>query len=422
MSFVSLGGTEASRPTFFELVAAERLMPSLKAAAVYSLSVFGQHRAWVFKLLEYEDELFAALTAFLDYGSLSDGSSTFAESLYSLRRAPAEGTAATQLAAHEKGESSAMLSSRQKRSALFLAVVLPYLNSKATALFMRHRSQPAALPGLAAFDQQRQQRSPGEPTDAAAQQLSWADRTTGLPTSLHDLRQRLRAHLHTLLNTDSRSRLAWRLKQYLFSAFMQVYPIFYAVQESCKAGLQVAYLVGRTPHDSPPLWLLGQRVVRVSPSERAEAEVHRRQERQQALSDAVSRGNFLQKVFQQAWLRGGYLLADHTRNALIISVFAYKALEWWYTSAEGKLAGQSVLLPPPPPPQPPCHPQGLSLPEDPSDCAICIQQRTNSAIVDISGFAFCYPCIFRYIETNGCCPVTRRPARQDNIRRVFPNT
>lgn len=39
MSFVSLGGTEAARPTFFELVAAERLMPSLKAAAVYSLSV-----------------------------------------------------------------------------------------------------------------------------------------------------------------------------------------------------------------------------------------------------------------------------------------------------------------------------------------------------------------------------------------------
>lgn len=38
MSFVSLGG-DGSRPTFFELVAAERLMPSLKAATVYSLSV-----------------------------------------------------------------------------------------------------------------------------------------------------------------------------------------------------------------------------------------------------------------------------------------------------------------------------------------------------------------------------------------------
>lgn len=39
MSFVALGGTEAARPTFFELVAAERLMPSLKAATIYSLSV-----------------------------------------------------------------------------------------------------------------------------------------------------------------------------------------------------------------------------------------------------------------------------------------------------------------------------------------------------------------------------------------------
>lgn len=39
MSFVSLGGDGSTRPTFFELVAAERLMPSLKAATVYSLSV-----------------------------------------------------------------------------------------------------------------------------------------------------------------------------------------------------------------------------------------------------------------------------------------------------------------------------------------------------------------------------------------------
>ena len=34
-----------------------------------------------------------------------------------------------------------------------------------------------------------------------------------------------------------------------------------------------------------------------------------------------------------------------------------QALEWWYTSAEGKLANQEVLPPPPPPPPPPPHPQ-----------------------------------------------------------------
>jgi hypothetical protein len=38
MSFVSLGDS-SSRPTFFEMVAADRLMSSLKAAVVYSISV-----------------------------------------------------------------------------------------------------------------------------------------------------------------------------------------------------------------------------------------------------------------------------------------------------------------------------------------------------------------------------------------------
>lgn len=39
MSFVAVGGDGSARPTFFELIAAERLMPSLKAAVIYSISV-----------------------------------------------------------------------------------------------------------------------------------------------------------------------------------------------------------------------------------------------------------------------------------------------------------------------------------------------------------------------------------------------
>ena len=39
MSFVSLGGDGSTRPTVFEMVAADRLMASLKAATMYSLSV-----------------------------------------------------------------------------------------------------------------------------------------------------------------------------------------------------------------------------------------------------------------------------------------------------------------------------------------------------------------------------------------------
>lgn len=114
MSFVALGGDGSTRPTFFELLAAERLMPSLKAATVYSLSVnvlfdvccltvrsllgktvlikadvlqvFAQRRPIFHRLLDFEDELFAVITAALDRQSLLNGSSSFAESLYGLRR------------------------------------------------------------------------------------------------------------------------------------------------------------------------------------------------------------------------------------------------------------------------------------------------------------------------------------------------
>lgn len=57
----------------------------------------------------------------------------------------------------------------------------------------------------------------------------------------------------------------------------------------------------------------------------AQAERQRAHERQQALALAASRGGLLHRVVQQAWLRGSYLLTDHTRNALILSVFAFKA-------------------------------------------------------------------------------------------------
>ena len=50
--------------------------------------VFAQRRPLLHKVLDWEDELFALITAFLDRQSLASSSSTFADSLYGLRRAP----------------------------------------------------------------------------------------------------------------------------------------------------------------------------------------------------------------------------------------------------------------------------------------------------------------------------------------------
>ena len=50
--------------------------------------MFAQRRPILHKLLDWEDELFALVTALLDRQSLASSSSTFADSLYGLRRAP----------------------------------------------------------------------------------------------------------------------------------------------------------------------------------------------------------------------------------------------------------------------------------------------------------------------------------------------
>lgn len=39
MAFLQLGGEGGGKPTFFEVYAADKLVPSLKAALIYSLSV-----------------------------------------------------------------------------------------------------------------------------------------------------------------------------------------------------------------------------------------------------------------------------------------------------------------------------------------------------------------------------------------------
>ncbi|DBB06285.1 TPA: hypothetical protein ACH3X1_011860 [Trebouxia sp. C0004] len=330
MSFVALGGDGSTRPTFFELVAAERLMPSLKAATVYSLSVFAQRRPIFHRLLDFEDELFAIITAALDRQSLLNGSSSFAESLYGLRRNSARGID----------------------------------NPKASL------NKPSQ---------------------------QW-----------------------TLLFLQPERRSLWRRTQaQILRLFMRLFPWIHATQEGLRFGYQLLYLLDSSPFYTPILHLLGQNIVRVSGPEMVEVQRQKQQRRQQQLQSAQQSSSVLWRLVSQGWLRSAYAFADHTRNALILSVFAFKLLEWWYTSAEERLGAQQALPPPSPPPPPKPSPDGLKLPEDATTCPICRKRRTNPAMASVSGYVFCYPCIYGSIDQHGCCPVTKLPATVDQLRRLY---
>lgn len=88
----------------------------------------------MYRLLAYEDEVFALAAAILDHGSLASAGGTFSESLYGLRRVPAEsgngsggsfgggsGGGTGELAGQGQ-QAAPMLTHRQRRAALLLSV------------------------------------------------------------------------------------------------------------------------------------------------------------------------------------------------------------------------------------------------------------------------------------------------------------
>lgn len=128
----------------------------------------------------------------------------------------------------------------------------------------------------------------------------------------------------------------------------------------------------RPPSPSPlpsPLATAQLHCSRIMQAEQARSKAQRRQVR---LAHAQRTGrSAAMSALQRVWLHGTNFLADHSRSALILALFGFKALEWWYTSAEERLAAGQALPPPPPPKAPLPDPAGCGLPSDPGQCPLC---------------------------------------------------
>ncbi|KAI8614366.1 Pex12 amino terminal region-domain-containing protein [Chytriomyces sp. MP71] len=86
-------------------------------------------------------------------------------------------------------------------------------------------------------------------------------------------------------------------------------------------------------------------------------------------------------------------------------IFAFRFMEWWYASEYHNLARAQEPIPAPPKSIQP-HPDGIPLPEDLSLCPLCLQQIKNPAML-VSGYVYCYTCIYRHAEAHGECPVSK---------------
>jgi hypothetical protein len=107
-----------------------------------------------------------------------------------------------------------------------------------------------------------------------------------------------------------------------------------------------------------------------------------------------------------------YLL-DTAGFAMPLGVFFLSFMQWWYAREVDR--PQSVLPIPPPPMAAKAVPTGVSLPDRAEVCPVCRNATSNPTALAASGYVFCYPCIYRYIEQNNRCPVTWVPATTEML-------
>ncbi|KAL3838115.1 hypothetical protein ACJIZ3_022706 [Penstemon smallii] len=385
-------GGQGTRPTFFEMSAAQQLPSSLRAALTYSLGVLALRRPFIHKILDYEDEFFALLMLVLETHSLRTTDASFAESLYGLRRRgvkirlkKSDVLAGSGNEIHHTG-----LHKRQKVLSVAFLVILPYLKSKLQSV----------------YDKQR---------EAALQASLWGDNDERFDNTddLGRINNSFGSSGNSAIEASARARWIKRLRKTVGAC----YPWLHAGNEGLCFAYQLLYLLDATGFYSIGLHALGVQVCRATGQELMDTSSRiskiRSRERERL------RGPPWLKALQGGLLSCGYAVLDYAQTGLIAAVFFFKMMEWWYQSAEERMSAPTVYPPPPPPPPPKVAKEGIPLPQDRTLCPLCSQKRANPSVLAISGFVFCYTCVFKYVSQYKRCPVTLTPATVDQIRRLF---
>ena len=408
MSLYNTNVDDIYRPSFFELIASDRLIPSLQPAIRHSLLILSRHLPQPLPALlaSHADELFYALLFLIQRHYLSLYDSTFAENFYGLRRVQAvlpQGfhyrttsphTAqlyGPQSVIHDKpsvaveGEVRlSSLSPSARNVTLVCTVLLPYFQSKLDSHYTELSSPLYNDPLIAA---------PPQPL-------------------------------------SSRQQL-----------FVAVYPYLHALLESVRFFYQCRYLFELSAFFLPSHRWTSQLLRRLSAEDLQKL----------TSSNALPATSSL--ALEQAWAASAHLgllgrlralltnlstrLTSSAKYGLLFALLAVKFLDWYHSpsnplsQSNSAFASSSSSSPfstrtrplaslpiPPPPPLPKASEGGVAIDCPSSVCGLCGRERTNAA-ADCSGWLFCYPCLFAHVSEYGVCPVTRQPCRLEQIRKIY---
>ncbi|KAJ3188870.1 ubiquitin-protein ligase peroxin 12 [Gaertneriomyces sp. JEL0708] len=366
MEFLSNLGEAADvyRPSVFELIAQDKMRDMLKPALRYVLAIYAQrHPRYLLRLANWSDEVYAMLMILIEQHYLREWGSSFTEHFYGLKRVPS--------IALNRRKAPQRLGTRHVWPSLFFLVVLPYVKAR--------------------MDDKYESMTGGASSRILGDLFSEDDEGSSIAEPL-------------------KARIQRQIKK----LFRRTYPHVNAVYQALIFVHQIGYMYGKTDYYSPFLRICGLQLRRMNMQDYREHE--ERQEQLRKAREAVLAHASRFQVVRHGLGRAIARVFNFLQYALPMSIFFFKFLEWWYQSDYHKQANSQPIPPPPEPLQP--KPDGLPLPDDPNICPICNNPRTNPTMLS-SGYVFCYPCIFKYVDEHQRCPVTLIGARTEGLRKIY---
>jgi peroxin-12 len=201
--------------------------------------------------------------------------------------------------------------------------------------------------------------------------------------------------------------------------FFVHYPTINSILEFTQLILQCGYIFSRTSVHSPWLLFAGVKLMSWTPAD------HARFGQTEAPKWPSGQGF----IAQLLWLFRAFprVVAAAVSRLFGVGLFFIQFLEWWSQSEQRQEMNRSNTqrLPMPSAPHSKMVPlatneaQAITL--ETHMCPICGKRRRNDTVLAVSGYVFCYSCIFRYITQEHRCPVTGAPAGKEHLVRLFIN-
>ncbi|XP_013383201.1 peroxisome assembly protein 12 [Lingula anatina] len=190
----------------------------------------------------------------------------------------------------------------------------------------------------------------------------------------------------------------------LIRVYLAVYPFLNMSWEGILLSYQMLYVFGKSTTHSPFLNMCGVILQNITQDDLKAWENKPKEVQLLSMKDKA--------IYSITKLLQGCAIV--LTQGISVGVFFLQFVEWWYASDQTPTSLTSL-----PRPAPPKTPDFESTAVFPSICPLCQQTRRNDTVLAVSGYVFCYPCVFHHLKTHHCCPVTGYPAETEHLIRLY---